>query len=105
MGVQLGMTQITTTVPADVLTRALSAADNVLEAGATYVQWPAIEAASEVIAEWARKEALKEAAQVAYMVHYAAECSTDGILGTWAQSRSNTAFEIRNAIRKLGGND
>jgi hypothetical protein len=56
-------------------------------------------------AEWARKEALREAAQIAHMVHYAAECSTDGMLGPGMQSRSNAAFEIRNAIRALAEGD
>jgi hypothetical protein len=58
-------------------------------------------ARDRLLVRWAREVALEDAAQIAHMVHYAAECSTDGMLSAGMQSRSNAGFEIRNAIRAL----
>jgi hypothetical protein len=93
-------------IPDDVMERADSAwRDRMRESGYTEDANSAITAARhaeyQVIAEWAHEVALEDAARIAHMVHYAAECSTDGMLSAGMQSRSNAGFEIRNAIRAL----
>lgn len=74
---------------------------------------PLIDKTTDVIleSEWlsgvireAKAEQREVDARIAYMAHYAAECSTDGPLGPGMRARSDAAREIAAAIR-AGGTD